>query len=366
MLVNNNFTTMNYSPFINEGEMNSTSTRTRINVEFLDDCKFNCSGCYVKRRNTFSDEDVDVLVHAVDMFRSAGMSFDEIILGPTDFFSASNTEQVITHPDFKRIFENGDVVLTILTTLQETEERILELIGIVNESLPHPDMEMEVLIPFNIQRVVDKDPFYVMEMKRKINLLNLLKPTVDYAMQINIHDVDKLTDRFSLPEVTTFVRDTFNTIVEFNPSFMRTKKPHIVMKVLDDWNDLLERHVQRLHAEDITFTMVNKYHASYNELTYNFKDGHLYVCPFIYENVIDLSEPFKIPKASHYYTIEDMDVKDVEVLGEQYAYAPNTDCGECEYQGSCIGKKVLYYMKQYDMTKCVVSKPVMAYYADPE
>lgn len=357
---------MNYSPFINEGEMDSTNTRIRINVEFLDSCKFNCAGCYVKRRNEFTDQDVNVLIGAVDMFRTAGMSFDEIIVGPTDFFSAANTEEVLTHPGFKSIFESGDVVMTILTTLQEPEARIRELIDVINKHYTHPNMEMEVLIPFNIQRIVDKDPFYVMEVKRKIQLLNLLNPQVDYAMQINIHDVDKMVEGFSLPEVTKYIRDTFGTIVEFNPSFMRTKKPHIVTNVLNEWNSMLERHVQQLHADDITFTMVNKYHASYNELTYNFKDGYLYICPFIYENVIDLSPAFKIERLGEYYTIEDVDAKDVAVVGDQYEYASNIECAGCEYQGSCIGKKVLYYMKQYDMSNCVVSKKVMSYYANPQ
>lgn len=366
MLVKNNFDTMNYSPFINEGEMNSTNTRIRINVEFLDSCKFDCAGCYVKRRNDFSDGDVDVLTHAIEMFRAAGMSFDEIILGPTDFFSASNTEDVLTNPEFKRIFESGDVVMTILTTLQEPEARIRELIDVINANYTHPNMEMEVLIPFNIQRVVDKDPFYVMEMKRKIQLLNLLNPTIDYAMQLNIHDVDKMVPGFSLPEVARYVRETFGTIVEFNPSFMRTKKPHIVTKVLSEWNDMLERHVERLHAEDITFTMVNKYHASYNELTYNFKGGHLYVCPFIYENVIDLSEAFKIERTGQYYTIDDINAKDVTVIGDQYEYASDVECATCDFQGSCIGKKVLYYMKQYGISNCVVSKPVMLHYVDTQ
>lgn len=364
MLVKDNFITMNHSPYLREGEMDSTSTRVRINVEFLDSCKFNCDGCYVKRRNEFTDDDVDVLKHSVQMFRDAGMSFDEIIVGPTDFFSASNTKEVLTHPGFKSIFENGDVVMTILTTLQEPESRIRELIDVINANYTHPDMEMEVLIPFNIQKVVDKDVFYVMEMKRKIQLLNLLNPTIDYAMQINIHDVDKMTPGFSLPEVTRYVRDTFGTIVEFNPSFMRTKKPHIVTKVLDEWNAMLERHIDREDADDITFTMVNKHHASYNELTYNFKDGYLYICPFIYENVIDLSEAFKIEKTNRYYTINDVNAMDVKVIGDQYEYSSDVECATCEFQGSCVGKKVLYYMKQYKIERCVVSRPVMSYYAN--
>lgn len=364
MIVPSNFQTMNFSPYIDEGSMASTSTRVRINTEFLDSCKFDCAGCYVKRRNEFTDDDMDVLFNAVEMFRSVGMSFDEIILGPTDFFGASNTETVIEHPTFKKIFENGDVVLTILTTLQSSDERIKELIECVNNNLTHPNMEIEVLIPFDIKRLVAKDPLYVMQLKRKIQMLNLFNPTVDYAMQINIHDVDQMVSEFSLPELTRYVKNTFSTIVEFNPSFMRAKKAHIVTKVLSEWNSMLERHIDELTADDITFTMVNKYHASYNELTYNFKDGYLYVCPFIYENVIDLSPAFKIDKAAHYYTIDDINVKDATVVADQFEHATESECDTCSLQGSCIGKKVLYYMKQYDMRSCVVSKPVMSYYGD--
>lgn len=362
MLIKNNFNSMNYSPFINEGEMNSTNTRVRIAVEFLDSCQFDCAGCFVKRRNEYSEHDLDILLSAVDMFKAQGMDFDEVILGPTDFFSATNTIATLTNPKFKKIFENGDVVLTVLSTLQDTEEHILDVIKVVNEHYTHPNMEMEFLIPFNIQRVVNQDIMYVSEVQRKIQLLDQLKPAVDYAMQLNIHDVDKMVDGFSLPKMTKFIRQNFQTIVEFNPSFMRARKAHIVKKVLAEWNTTLETHVKELHAQDITFTMVNQYHASFNETTYTYKDGHLYICPFIYENVVDLGPEFKIPKASDFYTIDDINSIDTKIIADQYEFASESECGDCEYLGSCVGKKAVYYMKQYNMRECIISKKLMAYY----
>jgi len=357
---------MNESEVLNEPLVDAHNVRIRINCEFLHKCAFHCAGCFVNRNaSNFDTKQLEILDKAVDMFRENGMTFDEIILGPTDFFAAHNTMELLEEPKFYKLFMNREpVVLTILTTLQSDEETILERISAVNDYFSNPKQEIEVLVVFDLQRVINEDQAYVDELQYKIRLLDRFIPAVDYALQMNIQDVSKLQGEFTLANITRFVKKHFNTIVEFNPSFLRTGKRKIVDGILDSWNSMLEDQIDKTNKDDITFTMSNPHHAGLNEITYNFHEGHLYTCPFIYENVFDKGSGFKIHKNfNDFYTWFDILNHEQRVKLDQFQYAEKTDeCSTCPNYMSCVSKHVIFYMKEHELKKCMVSKPTIELY----
>ena len=364
MRIADNFDVMNRSEVINEPLAEASTIRIRLNCEFLHKCEFNCSGCYVNRKSSnFDERKLKILSDTVKMFRDNGATFDEIILGPTDFFAAENTVDLFNEPLFTDIFKDGDVVLTFLTTLLSDEATILERIAAVNDSLTHPKQEIEALVVFDLQRVIDEDMKYVKELQHKLRLLDRLVPAVDYALQMNIQDISKLGG-FTLASITTFVREHFNTIVEFNPSFLRTGKMKIVDGILDSWNTMLEDQINETNKDDITYTMANPFHAGFNEITYNFHDGDLYMCPFIYENVFDKDDSFKLEKSNgDFYTWNDVTIHDRFAKVSQFWYAKETtECSMCPYLTSCVSKHVLFYMGAHDLKDCMVSKKTTALY----
>ena len=366
MRIKNNFDVMNKSEVLDEPLVAAQNFRVRLNCEFLHKCAFHCAGCFVNRTSSnFDDRQLEILGHTVKLFRDNGLTFDEIILGPTDFFAANNTLELLEHPLFFKVFmDHRPVVLTILTTLQSDEEVILERIAAVNDYLANPAQEIEVLVVFDLQRVIHEDMDYVRELQYKLRLLDRFVPAVDYALQMNIQNVARLEGEFTLPNITQFVRKHFNTIVEFNPSFLRTGKKKIVDGILDSWNSMLEQQINEDNKEDITFTMANPFHAGFNEITYNFHNGDLYMCPFIYENVFDKREEFKVEKTGgNYYTWNDILVHDGMAKAAQFAYASKTDeCSDCPYLMSCTAKHVLYYMNVYGLKQCMISKKTTELY----
>lgn len=358
---------MNESEVLNEPLVNASNVRVRLNCEFLHKCGFHCAGCYVNRTSSnFDDRQLDIFANTIKMFRDNGMTFDEIILGPTDFFAASNTGDLLKEPEFWGQFMHKDpVVLTLLTTLQSDEATIVELIETVNDFFIHHAQEIEVLVVFDLQRVIKEEESYIKELQEKLALLDRFNPAVDYALQMNIQDVSKLEGEFTLSNITTFVRKHFDTIVEFNPSFLRTGKRKIVDGILDSWNQMLEEQINEDNKNDITFTMANPYHAGFNEITYNFHNGDLYMCPFIYENVFDKHEDFKVLKTlgQDYYEWDNILNHDTTAKVVQFSYAMETDeCSSCPYLMSCISKHVLYYMCVHDLKKCMISKKTTELY----
>jgi hypothetical protein len=364
-LIQSNYEVMHSSEIYGKSPNDAATMRFRINCEFLYSCEFQCGGCYVNRTNNFDERQLDILAHTVNLIREQDMIFDEIILGPTDAFGATNTAELLDNPTFHNLFSSGDVVLTLLSTLQSDEAKILEVIEAVNRNLTHPDQEIEALIVFDVQKVMDGDILYTQQLKRGIALLDKLNARVDYALQMNIQDTSKLTGEFNMESIAKYSRREFNAIVEFNPSFLRTRKPHIVDGILNKWNDTLREQISEENRDWITFTMANTYHAGFNEITYNFHDGDLYFCPFIYENVFDRSEPFKLTKsAGEFYNWSDIEEQEYAVKADQFSYLPETtECADCEYQMSCVSKHVQFYMKHYGLTDCIIAKDVVEIYS---
>ena len=354
---------MNNSQVLNTPVNQADKLTFRLNCEFLQNCKYHCSGCYVTRKNNFDNDQLYQLHNIIELFRDNNTIFDELILGPTDFFAATNTIELLNTPQFIEIFKYGDVVLTILTTLQSDDTTITQLIDIINQNLSNSTQEMEILIVMDLQRIISKDQSYINHIKHKLNILDTLNPTFDYAMQMNIQDLSKFGN-ITLPEIAQYIKQQLNTVVEFNPSFLRTKNNKFKNGILSIWNNLINSQINQNNKSDIIFTMANQFHAGFNEITFNFHQGDLYLCPFIYENVFDKSSAFKIPKINNkFYTWNDIVQNDIVIKSEMFKYLPQTTyCSNCLHQMSCVSKYVPYFMQQYNITDCIVAKDVIDLY----
>jgi hypothetical protein len=338
--------------------------RIRFNLEFLRGCTFECPGCYVNRKNNFNDKDLEIVKNARWEFEKDGFVFDEIILGPTDFFSALNTEDLIENQRFGDLFSQG-TVLTLLSTLQSDEQVINSRIDLVNKHLPE-GIEIEILIPFNYRRLLKGDSHYIESLSTKIKLLERLNFDVEYALQLNIQEFDE-SSHFDLKKISDLVWREFKTITEFNPSFMRLAKKERVIDIISNWNEMLSSSLSDLKTseDNLTFTMANKNHAGFNELTFNYSDGYFYSCPFIYENVFDKSQHFKIiPSAPHgHYLLSDFMAHRNISNQNQLEYLKQTEnCHSCSHAISCVSKQVVDYMLDKKITSCILAKDILDLY----
>jgi len=359
-----NYEVMSTSNSVLKPISDTNSIKVRFNLELLKGCEFRCPGCYVNRNNNFSVDDLDIIEDAGKKFLDNGYEFNEVILGPTDFFAAYNTVELIQNKKFTNIFMDPNIFMTILTTLQTDDEEILNRIKILNENFK-PTTCIEVLVIFDLQKTLNEDQQYFTMMKHKISLLNNIAGEVEYAFQINIQDTSSV-NRFELARLTKLVREEFGTIVEFNPSFLRSQNKKISAHIIKSWNKMLyENIVQDDGEEDILLTMRNINHGSFSEITYNYQHGEFYVCPFIYENVFDKSENFKIAKTgdNDLYDLKDFINHRNQVDLKQYHYSEKTEeCMSCPHLTSCVGKQILLYMESNDIKSCILAKEAMELY----
>jgi len=365
-IISRNFEAMSIAKSTKKSVSELGDYTIRINLEFLKGCEFTCPGCYVNRSNDFTVDDLSMVEDAVTSFQESGFNFDEIILGPTDFFSALNCDQVLKNAKFRSIFKSPDITLILISTLQTKEEEIIRRIKLLNDSI-NSECDIEFLIVFDLEKILSKDQDYIEEIKRKIKLLDNVKADVDYAFQINIRDINGL-ENFNLLELTGYVRDEFDTIVEFNPSFLRSSNEKNIHETLHKWNNLLAHNYSKIEAKDVKnvlFTMGNKNHASLSEVTYNYKNGTFYTCPFVYENIFNTGERFKINATGDNgrYKLSDFHDHRNRTTVEQLQYSEKTrECSSCNHLLSCVGKQVLQFMEEYKIKTCPLAKEVMDLY----
>lgn len=359
MIINDVLEKMSNAPTLSECIAQADSYRIRFNAEFLNGCQFNCAGCFVNRKVKYDPSDVSYLAEMIRKLKSDGVTVDEIILGATDFFGAYNTIDIIRDDNFNKLFDDGSIVLTFLSTLQSDDNRINEVIDVFNTSFSNPETEVEFLIPIDVKAVLINDREYINSIKHKLKLIERMNVKIDYALQVNIRNIDNEIEDFDMVTVCKRVRDEFKTILEFNPSFMRSGNISKVKDTLKAWNKMLERCVTEDSKDSVILTVSNKYHAGSNERTFTIKNGELYLTPFIYENVIVLNNKFKLPKDKGLVNW------DVGYEAQQYNYISQTDsCSECEFVSSCISKLVLKYMEEYDIKECLLSRKTMRLYAN--
>lgn len=345
----------------------SQDIKIRFNLELLKGCEFQCAGCYVNRNNTYTTKDLDIIYRAMNDFRKNGFVFDEIILGPTDFFGAYNTIDLLENAKFQQLFDKK-IVLTLLTTLQSSTDEIEKRIKLLNQNIGQ-NIELEILIPIHVAKILSRDQEYVKNLKKRIELLSLFDCEVEYAMQLNIQSMSHLKD-FDLKNISDYIWNEFKTITEFNPSFLRSSNAGINLQTIASWNKMLSESIKPENTqgkEKITFTMANPNHAGFNEITYNFHNSAFYICPFIYENVFDKSEVFKIPTAHKdgFYSTSDFTRHKDFVDASQLKYLCKTyECETCHHAISCVSKQVLFYMQSKDIKKCIIAKDVLDLYLD--
>ncbi len=359
----NNYEIMSTSDTATKLFSEINSLKIRFNLELLKGCEFKCPGCYVTRNNSYCEKDLEIVLDAASKFLNEGYDFNEVILGPTDFFVANNTIDIISNPKFVNLFVSPRIFLTIVSTLQTNDHEILKRIDIINENFDSKTC-IELLIIFDLEKALSNDQEYIEFMKHKLNLLQNINGPVEYAFQINIQDTSGM-DNFKLSYLTKFVREEFGTIFEFNPSFMRSKNPEVLAETLKRWNEMLRSNskaVKENNEEEYLFTMRNRNHGSFSEITYNFKNGFFYTCPFIYENVFDKSDSFKInpTRQDGFYELNDFLVHRHKTDRDQFTYSNKTEeCSNCVNLTSCVGKQILHYMENNNIKSCLLPKDVM-------
>lgn len=335
-----------------------------LNLEVLNKCKHSCLGCYVNRRNSVDDVDLNTALKLAQDLSAKGYRFREVILSPTDIFSCDNALEILKDPAFQELMRIHPKTRITTTAMFENLDtaRFLEIFDVLdNPEFFKPDMILEFLVPMNVQKMLAGDIQYLDDHQRALSFLknNTLK-VVDWSFVVNVHHDQDFIDNFD--ELTAIAKNDFDTIIEFLPSFFRTGKDHLIADSLETWKQFLSKAVTEDNYRNVMLTIADKHHNAENTLVLNYRKNELYISPFIYEQIVHSHESLKVTSKTAEAAIQ----RFYETQSEQYGYAveSTTECASCQYLNTCAGRNVISFMAMNSISSCIYPKDVLDRYAD--
>jgi hypothetical protein len=310
----------------------------KIQLDVLDNCSYNCSGCFVnKKNNAPTAEHMKDFAKFFDEISSSGVLVDDIVIGPTDFLSSGNLFDVLSNPDLLRVINENAPVLTFISTLKEKGRPVKEFADFMIEHV-NIDTEIEINIATSPQWVYD--PSYINMIKSQLNLFDKHMPhdvTYTFALNIDEYDID-------YADLHEHIVNEFFTTLDLIPSIARSKiKPKMISRI-NHLNDYYNNLPIDSPAHNI---MIDHSHGGINYQVFNFKRGLWYTSPFLYENMVIYDDIFKID------SMEDAHNKMVK----QYAY--ESECQGCEFINSCASRNIIMLMEFLGETSCICPKENM-------
>jgi len=335
-----------------------------LNLEVLNKCKHSCLGCFVNRKNSVDDVNLQTALELARDLDSKGYRFREVILSPTDIFSCDNALEILKDPAFQQLMRIHPKTRITTTAMFENLDtaRFLEIFDVLdNPDYFKPDMILEFLVPMNVQKMLAGDVQYLEDHQRALTFLKNNTPKiVDWSFVVNVHHDQDFIDNFD--ELTRIAREDFDTIIEFLPSFFRTGKDHLIADHLETWKQFLSKAVTDDNYTEVMLTIADKYHNAQNTLVLNYRKNNLYISPFIYEQIVHSHPQLKVEEATADAAIKRFEDSQVEQY--QYAADKTTECGSCQYLNTCVGRNVISFMEMNSLSNCIYPKDVLDRYDD--
>ena len=336
-----------------------------LNLEVLNYCAHHCEGCFVRRKNDLLDVDLGTALNLAHEMDEAGLRFREVILSPTDLFSATNSLDILRDKRFQKLLQVHPKTRITTTAMFENLDwdNWLEVWEVLdNPNNYRDDMIMEFLVPMNPEKILNGDTWYYEQFQRALDYMRYETPKeVDWSFVINVHYDPLIAAHY--PELTQIARDKFNTTIEFLPSFFRTGSDKFITSHLAQWDLFLKEVVTDETFKNTMLTIADKNHNGFNTIVTNYRRGKLYISPFIYEQIL-----YEYPELEvNGFRATDVFEKNLELLTEQFHYAQRTtECQSCEYLPTCVGRNVLSFMEIKGIKDCIYPKEVLDRYLSPD
>lgn len=332
-----------------------------LNLEILIGCKWKCKGCYVDLESLDNDrsltKDLSNIDSLTDDIIKQSMTPATLFIGPTDLFVASNAVEILNNKYIQALAHKFLRISFLTTFLSKDEEHINKIINILNDKYEGVDLEINMVVDAG---QIKNDQYLHLLKNNRDHIFNKLTSFNDIGthVQFNVFDYSsgKIKQTMSdYASVRNKIMDIFNTDIDFNFSVGRKDNlsndefVESIRTVTDVFSGSLDNESIK-YAE---FSMGNPLDSNV-ERQYNFKNGQLYLSPYIYEQYVSFDDAFRIPMKN--WKFEEIDSFMASVLSNSYIKAMNMECGTCPYLSMCAERNVIHSMIRYGEKSCILAK----------
>lgn len=294
-----------------------------LHLEVLNSCSYACAGCYVKRKNELPSNWAEQLNSQLS--DSKFTEWNEVVVGPTDIFSASNFNEIF---DMQESWMS-DVLsrfsaITFNSTLCMSDDEILNKFQKLKSVFPNKQLEFFIIVDIN--HFLTEDPKYMSWLKRKVDLLE------DSNIIFTINTPSFFFWRFEAPGEIAFRH--FGKNFKYTPSFFRSNNKKIIKDHLKSWSKNCIGHTNILNYT------YDKYFGGETYTTFVYKAGNLFWSPCVIDFVFVDDKKFKL--------------KHSEDVRELRLEKPQGDCVDCPEKTNCQARGVLAVKNYLGSNKCIL------------
>lgn len=361
-------------------KLHETSMLVAFNLEILNGCRWGCTGCTVDKDGQlpYTEQDKQKFLSLLDDLEANGHVLTNIGIGPVDFMSATNTKQVLD-PEFIRPILSRFGTVTLNSTFLSITNQINQTKAPHNTIGEWGSFLATLLKDYTYKFTIPIEPRHYKNAKylqkiflardTLISYISTLAPTSHYSKSYltgNIsayheYNEDPLTnDKVTFAEYShDFYSQTsgghMDLVVTDGRLGVNTKqKKDKLLHSLQYLNELYNNSVSAATRTVINFTY-GKPHEGFDK-DYVYRNGRLYAPPFIGERLVILDEAFAIEEGAP-WTTDTLLRHDAQKMVEQLNYAQQTtECMNCTYTGSCVGRGTLSIMESLGVVDCLAPK----------
>jgi len=342
-----------------------------IQMEVLSGCNHGCLGCFVNKNldPNMNQAIIDRAKELADGVKRTGLNLREFVIGPTDFFTASNTESVLKNETVQEIMREhtGARIAAPAKFDHATMERVEKIFEILDdEDKYRRDMIIEFIMPIGRidEMLYDKD-YYDSVMEKVEFFKNKTPKQMDWSWTLQASNVvGKKIDKETYNKIIEKSVNDYETIVEMNPAFSRAHNQLVQRNNLFAWNDFLGKVIDEDNSQKTVMSMANLYCNSINFVGLTVVPGEN--GPTTHLNVMLHEQAFFLKNKSLDVTgltfEEILTRKNELVLKGINKSATVKDCSDCKFAVACANRLVFEAQDSLNVNGCVLNKEVLDYY----
>lgn len=362
---------MRYSGPESLAPSDATKFDVLIQMEVLAGCNHGCLGCFVDKNidPAMNQQIIDRAKELADGVKRTGLNLREFVIGPTDFFTATNTESVLNNPTVQEIMREhtGARIAAPAKFDLATMERVQEIFNILDdEDKFRREMIIEFIMPISrVGQMLDDDEYYN-EVMRKVEFFKNNTPKqMDWSWTLQASNVvGKKIDKETYNRIIQRSVNDYETIVEMNPAFSRANSEIVQRKNLFSWNEFLGKVIDEDNASETVMSMAHLYCNSINFIGITIVPGEN--GPTTHLNVMLHEQAFFLKNKNLDVTgltfEQILDRKNELVTKGINKSSKVKDCSDCKFAVACANRLVFEAQESLNVNGCVLNKEVLEHY----
>lgn len=342
-----------------------------IQMEVLAGCDHGCLGCFVDKNidPDMNQQIIDRAKELADGVKRTGLNLREFVIGPTDFFTATNTESVLNNPTVQKIMREhtGARIAAPAKFDKVSMDKLRQIFAVLDdEDKYRREMIIEFIMPIGrVSEMLDDDEYFNQVMEKVEFFKNETPKQMDWSWTLQASNVvGKKIDKDTYNRIIQKSVNEYETIVEMNPAFSRARSQLIQRNNLFAWNDFLGRVIDKDNAIETVMSMANLYCNSINFVGLTIVPGEN--GPTTHLNVMLHEQAFFLDNKN--LDVTDLSFEEIlERKNQLVAKGINKsasvkDCSDCQFAVACASRLVFEAQESLNVNGCVMNKDVLDHY----